>query len=185
MPGPNAGPMLVVTGKVVTPTGGYQVAFDRYMQIRKGYPGAGVRDARVAGPGDGPVAQAAGHARSSLGMAARQPVGSVVVRCGDKTLAGNHAESKPPIKLLQDRLAIEGLRMLNLVSLIIGVVALLCAVVAFLPLLGWPNWLIIIPLGGDRRRRRRGSSKSNSGRNLNLFVIVVGIVRLMLGGGIL
>ena len=33
--------------------------------------------------------------------------------------------------------------MFNLVSLIIGFVALLCAVVAFLPLLGWLNWLII------------------------------------------
>ena len=27
-------------------------------------------------------------------------------------------------------------------------------------------------------------SSANAGRNLNLFVIVVGIVRLMLGGGI-
>ena len=73
--------------------------------------------------------------------------------------------------------------MFNVVSLIIGVVALLCAIVAFLPLLGWLNWLII-PLA------LIGAgvgvvSKSNSGRNLNLFVIVVGIVRLMLGGGIL
>ena len=33
--------------------------------------------------------------------------------------------------------------MLNLVSLIIGAVALVLAVVAFLPLLGWANWLII------------------------------------------
>ena len=73
--------------------------------------------------------------------------------------------------------------MFNVVSLIIGVVALLCAIVAFLPLLGWLNWLII-PLA------LIGAgvgvvSKSNSGRNLNLFVIVVGIVRLMLGGGFL
>jgi hypothetical protein len=28
-------------------------------------------------------------------------------------------------------------------------------------------------------------SSSNTGRNLNLFVIVVGIIRLMLGGGII
>ena len=74
--------------------------------------------------------------------------------------------------------------MFNVVSLIIGVVALLCAVVAFIPLLGWLNWLIVIPLA------LIGAgvgvvSKSNGGRNLNLFVIVVGIVRLMLGGGIL
>jgi len=72
--------------------------------------------------------------------------------------------------------------MFNVVSLIIGFVALLCAVVAFIPLLGWLNWLII-PLA------LIGAgvgviSKSTAGRNLNLFVIVVGIVRLMLGGGI-
>lgn len=73
--------------------------------------------------------------------------------------------------------------MLNLVSLIIGVVALVCAMVAFIPLLGWLNWFII-PLAII------GAgvgvvSKSNAGRNLNLFVIVVGVIRLMLGGGIL
>ena len=72
--------------------------------------------------------------------------------------------------------------MFNIVSLIIGAVALICAMIAFLPLLGWLNWLII-PLA------LIGAgvgvvSKSNGGRNLNLFVIVVGIVRLMLGGGI-
>ena len=73
--------------------------------------------------------------------------------------------------------------MFNVVSLIIGFVALLCAVVAFIPLLGWLNWLII-PLA------LIGAgvgviSKSTAGRNLNLFVIVIGIVRLMLGGGII
>jgi len=30
--------------------------------------------------------------------------------------------------------------MFNLASLIIGFVALICALVAFLPLLGWMNW---------------------------------------------
>ena len=74
--------------------------------------------------------------------------------------------------------------MLNIVSLIIGAVALVCAAVAFVPLLGWLNWLIVIPLA------LIGAgvgvvSKSNSGRNLNLFVIVVGVFRLILGGGLL
>ena len=73
--------------------------------------------------------------------------------------------------------------MFNVVSLIIGFVALLCAVVAFIPLLGWLNWLII-PLA------LIGAgvgviSKSTAGRNLNLFVIVIGVLRLMLGGGII
>jgi hypothetical protein len=73
--------------------------------------------------------------------------------------------------------------MLNLVSLIIGVVALLFAVIAFLPLLGWANWLIIplAVIGAGIGMASNGSA----GRNLNLFVIVVGIVRLMLGGGLL
>ena len=73
--------------------------------------------------------------------------------------------------------------MLNLASLIIGVVALIFAVIAFLPLLGWANWLII-PLALIGAAVGMASS-SNTGRNLNLFVVVVGVIRLMLGGGIL
>ena len=73
--------------------------------------------------------------------------------------------------------------MLNFVSLIIGVVALLCAVVAFIPLLGWANWLIVpLALIGAGVG---AASQSNAGRNLNLFVVVVGILRLMIGGGII
>ncbi len=73
--------------------------------------------------------------------------------------------------------------MLNLASLIIGIVALCFAVVAFLPLLGWAYWLII-PLAVIGAAVGMASS-SNAGRNLNLFVIVVGVVRLIIGGGIL
>ena len=73
--------------------------------------------------------------------------------------------------------------MFNIASLIIGVVALIGALVAFLPLLGWANWLIIpLAIVGAVVGML---SRSNGGRNLNLFVIVVGVVRLMLGGGIL
>lgn len=73
--------------------------------------------------------------------------------------------------------------MFNLVSLIIGLVALLLAIVAFLPLLGWANWLIIplAVIGAAVGMVSRGTA----GRNLNLLVIVIGVVRLMLGGGIL
>jgi hypothetical protein len=73
--------------------------------------------------------------------------------------------------------------MFNIASLIIGFVALILAIIAFIPLLGWANWLII-PLaiiGAGVGMVSRGTS----GRNLNLFVIVIGVVRLMLGGGIL
>lgn len=73
--------------------------------------------------------------------------------------------------------------MFNLVSLIIGVVALVFAIIAFIPFLGWANWLIIpLAIVGAVIGM---ISRSTAGRNLNLFVIVIGIVRLMLGGGIL
>lgn len=73
--------------------------------------------------------------------------------------------------------------MLNLVSIIIGVVALACTAVAFIPFLGWANWLII-PLavvGAGIGQMADGKG----GRNLNLLVIVLGVVRLTLGGGII
>jgi hypothetical protein len=72
--------------------------------------------------------------------------------------------------------------MFNIASLIIGFIALIFAIVAFLPLLGWANWLII-PLaliGAGIGVLSRGTA----GRNLNLLVIVIGIVRLMIGGGL-
>lgn len=73
--------------------------------------------------------------------------------------------------------------MLNIASLIIGVVALLLAVVAFLPFLGWANWLIV-PLAMIGAGLG-AASRSTSGRNLNLLVIAIGVGRLMLGGGLL
>ena len=72
--------------------------------------------------------------------------------------------------------------MLNILSIIIGFGALLLLVPAFLPFLGWANWVILpvaivgLALGA--------MSSSNVGRNLNIVVIVIGVLRLMLGGGI-
>jgi hypothetical protein len=72
--------------------------------------------------------------------------------------------------------------MLNLISLVIGGIALILAAIAFIPLVGWANWFII-PLAVIGAGIGAVSS-TNSGRNLNLFVILVGIVRLSIGGGI-
>lgn len=73
--------------------------------------------------------------------------------------------------------------MFNVASLIIGIVALILAAVAFLPLLGWANWLIVplAVIGAAVGMASRGTA----GRNLNLFVAIVATVRLMIGGGIL
>jgi hypothetical protein len=71
--------------------------------------------------------------------------------------------------------------MLNIVSVIIGVVALLFAIPAFLPILALAYYLIspLAIIGAVIG----AASSSNVGRNLNLFVIVVGVLRLMLTGG--
>lgn len=74
--------------------------------------------------------------------------------------------------------------MTNFVSLVIGAVSLLLVAVAFIPLLGWANWLII-PLAVIGAGVGQMSAGSKAGRNLNIFVILVGIVRLSLGGGII
>ena len=72
--------------------------------------------------------------------------------------------------------------MLNIVSILIGIVTLIGVVIAFIPLLGWLNWFVLpiavvgLALGA--------ASSSNAGRNLCIVVVVVGVLRLMLGGGL-
>jgi hypothetical protein len=73
--------------------------------------------------------------------------------------------------------------MLNLLSIVIGLFALVWALIAFLPLIGALNW-IIIPIAVLGLAIGVLSSRT-SGRNLNLVVIVVATLRLMLGGGII
>jgi hypothetical protein len=71
---------------------------------------------------------------------------------------------------------------MNLISILIGLIALPCALVAFVPLLGWMYWFII-PIAVLGLAFGLLSS-STGGRNLNLLVIVVGVLRLMIGHGL-
>ncbi|WP_445193609.1 hypothetical protein ACT009_06965 [Sphingomonas sp. Tas61C01] len=73
--------------------------------------------------------------------------------------------------------------MLNLASILFGLVTLVLGLVAFVPLLGWMNWLVI-PIGIVGAALGAMSS-SNTGRNLNLVLIVIFAIRLSLGGGII
>ena len=73
--------------------------------------------------------------------------------------------------------------MLNILSIVIGLFALLWALIAFLPLIGALNWLVI-PVAVLGLAIGVLSSRT-SGRNLNLVVVIVATLRLMLGGGII
>ncbi|MDN3644950.1 hypothetical protein QWY75_01875 [Pontixanthobacter aestiaquae] len=73
--------------------------------------------------------------------------------------------------------------MLNILSLLLGIVSLIVVIPATIPLLGWANWLALpiivigIILGA--------LSSSNTGRNFCLIVGLIAVVRLSIGGGII
>ena len=72
--------------------------------------------------------------------------------------------------------------MLNLLSILFGIVSLVIVIPATIPFLGWANWfaLPLIVIGVVLGQL----SSSNFGRNFNLVVLVVAAIRLSLGGGI-
>ena len=71
---------------------------------------------------------------------------------------------------------------MNVISVIIGLMALIIALVGFIPLLGWLNWFAI-PLAVVGLVLGLLSQKT-SGRYINLVVLALAIIRLALGGGI-
>lgn len=73
--------------------------------------------------------------------------------------------------------------MFNIISILIGLIGLVLAIIGLVPLLGWTNWIwLIVPVIGAGV----GFLSSNpTGRNFNLFVIAVMVIRLALGGGVI
>ncbi|MFD1610402.1 hypothetical protein ACFSCW_01145 [Sphingomonas tabacisoli] len=73
--------------------------------------------------------------------------------------------------------------MLNALSLLIGLLAIPWVLLAVLPLVGALNWLVIpwVLLGLFFGVLSRGTA----GRNLNLVVLIVAVVRLWIGGGLI
>lgn len=73
--------------------------------------------------------------------------------------------------------------MLNILSLLIGLVAGVIALFGLIPFVGWANWFVIpiagfgLVLGLVSRRKE--------GQILNIVVIAIALVRLMLGGGLI
>ncbi len=72
---------------------------------------------------------------------------------------------------------------MNVISVLIGVVALVIALVGFIPLLGILNWFVI-PLAVVGLIVGMFDART-TGRNFNAVVLVLAVVRLFLGGGIL
>jgi len=73
--------------------------------------------------------------------------------------------------------------MLNIISILLGLVALVIAIPSSIPLLGWGNW-IALPFAVAGAGIGALSS-SNGGRNFCLVVLVIAAIRLSLGGGVI
>lgn len=71
--------------------------------------------------------------------------------------------------------------MLNLLSILVGLLSLVIVIPSQIPLLGWGNWFALplvvlgIVLGA--------LSSKNTGRNFCLVVFAIAAIRLLLGGG--
>ncbi len=72
--------------------------------------------------------------------------------------------------------------MLNVLSILIGLVSLAIVIPAQIPLLGWANWIALPILAVGIALGQLSSSRS--GRNFCLVVGLIAVVRLTLGGGI-
>ena len=71
--------------------------------------------------------------------------------------------------------------MFNLISMAIGIAALAAAILALMPQFAMATWAIVplAALGVGVGILSRG----DGGRRLNMFVLMVGVVRLVLGAG--
>lgn len=82
---------------------------------------------------------------------------------------------------------------MGMISLVWGIFAMFWMVIALIPLLGWGNWLVIpfasvgavIAAIGIALSRGGHRGRAKAGLVLNGIVIVVGIVRLSIGGGVI
>ncbi len=85
MPGPNARPKLIVTGKVTVPTGGYRIDWAD-MRVAESYPVQIFADLRVVPPSGMATQVITAHdVRGEWPI--DPPVGSFTVRCGNRVLA--------------------------------------------------------------------------------------------------
>lgn len=73
--------------------------------------------------------------------------------------------------------------MANIISILIGAIALLLSFIGLVPLLGWTNWLIL-PIAGIGALFGLISSRT-SGMYFCLIVMCICGFRLWLGGGII
>lgn len=84
MPGPNAKPQLITTGKVVAPTGGYTFAW-RDLRVMESHPVQVIAELEALPPEE-PASQADVTHDLRGEWPIQPPVGSLTITCGTRTL---------------------------------------------------------------------------------------------------
>lgn len=82
---------------------------------------------------------------------------------------------------------------MGVISIVWGIIALVWMVLAFIPLLGWGNWLLIpfaavgaiIAAIGILFTSPLQRGRARTGLVLNGIAIIVGVIRLSIGGGLI
>ena len=82
---------------------------------------------------------------------------------------------------------------MGVISILWGIVALIWMMLSLIPLLGWANWLMIpfaavgaiIAAIGMAFTRKENRGRARTGLILNVVAIVVGAIRLSIGGGLI
>ncbi|MDR1077027.1 MAG: hypothetical protein LBL59_12340 [Xanthomonadaceae bacterium] len=82
---------------------------------------------------------------------------------------------------------------MGIISLLWGILAIIWMILALIPLLGWANWLLIpfaavgaiIAALGILFTKTEKRGRATTGLILNGIVIIVGVFRLSIGGGLI
>lgn len=72
---------------------------------------------------------------------------------------------------------------MKLIGVLLAIVASILSIVAFIPLLGWLYW-VVVPIG-IIAWFISSAGNTGLGKTLSLLVIVIGICRLIIGGGVI
>ncbi len=74
--------------------------------------------------------------------------------------------------------------MANTFSILLGILAAVALLLGLIPLLGWTNWFLTLPLG-IAGVILGAVSRVRGGLILNVVVLTVAALRLTLGGGVI
>ena len=79
------------------------------------------------------------------------------------------------------------------ISIVLGIIAVLFMLVGLIPCLGWLNWILTLPTAivgfliaywlRSQSEENRNDSMIKTGMMLNVCALIIGVIKLIVGGG--